>query len=128
MSTLTRNAAGLASTSPPAVSAHVLLCGWQAVGASGQVMHSTFKRVAQDPEKMLLGREARQTHAEVMRETDIHHEVFHKNASKPRFVFNVPLMDLSPFPFHTSPLRSARSDRPKGLYQAPACGGPGGLQ
>ncbi|CAE7490716.1 rnhA [Symbiodinium microadriaticum] len=49
------------------------------------VMHSTFKRVAQDPEKM--------------------------------FVFNVPLMDLSPFPFHTSPLRSARSDRPKGLYQ-----------
>ncbi|CAE7420798.1 rnhA [Symbiodinium necroappetens] len=49
------------------------------------VMHSTFKRVAQDPEKM--------------------------------FVFNIPLMDLSPFPFHTSPLRSARSDRPKGLYQ-----------
>ncbi|CAE7206043.1 rnhA [Symbiodinium sp. CCMP2456] len=49
------------------------------------VMHSTFKRVAQDPEKA--------------------------------FVFNIPLMDLSPFPFHTSLLRSARSDRPKSLYQ-----------
>eukprot|EP00439_Symbiodinium_sp_Y106_P076536 s828_g15.t1 len=49
------------------------------------VMHSTFKRVAQDPEKM--------------------------------FAFNIPLMDLSPFPFHTSLLRSARSERPKSLYQ-----------
>ncbi|CAE7559740.1 rnhA [Symbiodinium natans] len=49
------------------------------------VMHSTFKRVAQDPDRM--------------------------------FAFNVPLMDLSPFPFHTSMLRSARAERPSTLYQ-----------
>ena len=96
-----------------------MFCGWQAAGTSSEVMHSTFKRVAQDPEKMLLGGRPGRPIVGPERDYRITKLSLSLCAGYPRFAFNIPLMDLSPFPFHTSLLRSARSERPKSLYQAP---------